>query len=118
MTQQAFEHGWMVSRQDTNAIYVLLSTHSYLAFNETWAKGEAEYSCPNLAESKTPPTPHNAFGKVWCSQQAVRDGLGLATEIEAAANASLQAFEHGLIFEVRKQVFMLVETSMSWEQLK
>ena len=118
MTQQTFEHGWMISRQDTGAIYVLFSTHNYQAFNETWAKSEPVYSCPELAKSTTPPTPRNAFGKVWCSQQTVRDGLGLATEAEVTANAALQAFEHGLIFEIRRQVFMLVESSSSWEQLK
>lgn len=118
MTQQTFEHGWMISRQDTNTIYVLLSTHSYQTFIETWAKSEPEYRCPEVSVSTTPPTPRNAFGKVWCSQQTVRDGLGLATEVEVTANAALQAFEHGLIFEIRRKVFMLVESSSSWEQLK
>ena len=44
--------------------------------------------------------------------------LGLATEVDVTANATLQAFEHGLIFEIRKQVFMLVESSSTWEQIK
>ncbi len=117
MYQQAFEHGWMIRREDTLSIYVLYSDRSYQVAQDTWEKGQPEYSCPQVATSKTPPTPRNFFGKIWC-QEDVRSRLGSATDAEQAMNAILQSFDHGLIFQLKKQLFVLVDTSNTWEQLE
>ncbi|MFC1878436.1 hypothetical protein ACFLZW_00845 [Chloroflexota bacterium] len=118
ITQQSFENGWMFGRPNILSIYVLLDDRSYQVFNDTWKSDQDIYSCPDTAVSQTPPTPRYGFGLVWCNSQAVRSGLGLATAAEQSLSATLQAFDNGLIFEVKKDIFLLDERQESWEQLK
>lgn len=118
ITQQPFEDGWMFGHDELLTIWVLLDDHSYETFENTWVKGDDEYSCPELSPSRTPPTPGFGFGRVWCENEGVRQGLGLATDVEQTSNALVQIFERGLIFEVKKQIFLLDEDDGVWEQLK
>jgi hypothetical protein len=118
ITQQSFEHGWMFGREDTLTIYVFYSDHKFETFPDTWARGQDEYSCPDISVSQTPPTPRQGFGKIWCQSETLRRNLGLAIDAEQAINATLQIFENGVIFQVKKDIFLLDEGDQTWEQLK
>lgn len=118
LVRQSFENGWMFSREDTGVIWVLFDNHTYQTFQDTWQAGDNEYSCSNLAISQTPPTPRRGFGAVWCSSEEVRNVLGIATDSEESSTVNYQTFEHGIIFEYKKEIFLLVEDDQVWTQLK
>ena len=66
----------------------------WAAYDDTWREGQAEYSC---GAPPSPPTPIRGFGRVWCTQAGVRDGLGWAKEAEHLIGAQVQSFTNGMI---------------------
>jgi hypothetical protein len=66
--EQSFERGFMFWRQDTRQIYVLVNGGPWQVFPDTWTSDQPQYSCPDVAPSKSPPTPLHGFGKVWCER--------------------------------------------------
>ncbi len=77
---QAFQGGVMIWRADTSEILVLYNSGMVSRFRDTWQEGET------VAIDETPPAglyaPVRGFGKVWASDQGVRNGLGWATTLE------------------------------------
>ncbi|MFC2023454.1 hypothetical protein ACFLT5_01815, partial [Chloroflexota bacterium] len=118
MVEQAFEHGWMLWRADTATISVLPVGRRSLHFEDTWDPTQPLYSCPDLAPAQTPPTPQRGFGKVWCSEERVRDMLGPAISAEHVFETDAQAFENGTIFATDEGVTYILSSTSDWERLE
>ncbi|MFN8496937.1 MAG: hypothetical protein U0641_03710 [Anaerolineae bacterium] len=95
---EEFERGFMFYRQDNGLIYALYNDGTAQVFQDSWRDGDAEYSCPDVSQSKTPPTPRRGIGKVWCNESGVRDKLGLAKGDEQGYSRPIQQFERGFMF--------------------
>ena len=109
----------MFWRGDTTAIYALPTGAPYARYDDTWNDSQPAYSCPASAPSQTPPTPQRGFGKVWCTQPAVRQALGNATSAERGFAAQVQDFDAGLIFKTDQGITYILESrSNTWEQAK
>jgi len=109
----------MFWRGDTAAIYALPTGAPYARYDDTWNDSQPAYSCPASAPSQTPPTPQRGFGKVWCTQPAVRQALGNATGAERGFAAQVQDFDAGLILKTDQgMTFILESRSNTWEQVK
>ena len=91
---QYFEHGVMVWRSDTRQVYAIYDDGTWDLFDDTFVEGEAE-SDPALRAPSGLMQPVRGFGKVWRSDDVVRERLGWAIAKEAAINALIQDFEHG-----------------------
>ncbi len=119
LVEQIFEGGWMFWRGDTATIYVLPSDQPYASFQDTWDESQPIFTCPDLFPSRTPPTPHRGFGKVWCNEPWVRERVGNATSPERLFEATLQEFETGLIFETDQGTTYILESRLSgWERME
>lgn len=119
MVEQTFEGGRMFWRGDEATIYALPDGRPFAAFADTWEESQPLYSCPDLSPSQTPPTPQRGFGKVWCLEAGVRQGLGNATGQERAFRATAQPFDSGLIFQTDAGVWYVLERrSNSWERVE
>jgi hypothetical protein len=94
MAEENFQRGRMLWREDNDKIYVLFATGYWAQYNDIWIEGEPEYTC---GTSESPPTPKRGFGKIWCTYQNVRDGLGNAVNAEWATTGVAQTFNSGLI---------------------
>lgn len=88
---QAFEHGFMVGRADTDEIYVLYSDAQYPG-RETYGNTYIEGELFDVGE--IPPEgriqPERGFGKVWATTPAVRSRLGWALEPEVSYTATIE----------------------------
>jgi tRNA A-37 threonylcarbamoyl transferase component Bud32 len=114
--QQSFERGVMFWRKDTDEIYVLAQGGSWQMYIDTWEEGMDEYSCPDVAQRQTPPTPIRGFGKVWCEQLGGPDAdIGWAVNDERAYNAHWQSFERGLMWQGREGYIYALCHDGSWQ---
>ena len=121
IVEESFERGWMFWRSDTREIYALAYGWPYARFADTWEESQPEYTCPDSDPRQTPPTPKRGFGKVWCNPDNayVRDRLGNATGEERAFEASVQAFDRGLIFSTdRGATYILPSAADAWEEVR
>lgn len=114
--EQFFEQGVMFWRKDTDQIYGLIQDGSWRVYEGTWKEGMDEYSCPEVAECNTPPTPKRGFGEIWCLHMGGPNAaIGWAKTEEEGYDALWQAFEHGLIWQGRDgKVYVLYETG-TWQ---
>ncbi|MBI5961482.1 MAG: hypothetical protein HY866_22270 [Chloroflexi bacterium] len=114
---QAFEGGVMIWRADTSDIYVLFNSGSVSRFKDTWTD-------ENISVPETPPAglyqPVRGFGKVWVSDQYVRNALGWATTLEQGYTMQYQI--SGALKYARHymsmpdgSVFYLVENSWTYK---
>lgn len=92
---QTFERGAMIWVSGSpSVIYVLFNNGTFLRFDDTFVAGVDPES-----GGQTPPSgllePVRGFGKVWRMSDAVRSGLGWATNPESASNATVQDFDRG-----------------------
>lgn len=94
MAEEGFERGYMLWREDNDQIYVLFDSGYWARYDDVWVEGDPEYTC---GTPQSPPTPKRGFGKIWCTYQNVRDGLGDAVTTEQGYNGVVQAFSDGLI---------------------
>ena len=109
----------MFWRSDTVSIYALPANQPYARFDDTWDDSQPAYACPELGPAQTPPTPQRGFGKVWCDQPPVRAALGNATGGEALAEADVQEFERGLMFQLDGgAVYVLEYGANGWERVE
>lgn len=119
MAEQLFEGGRMFWRSDIASIYALPANQPYARFDDTWDDSQPAYGCPEFGPSETPPTPQRGFGKVWCNNPSLREALGNATGAETLAEANVQEFEDGLIFQPDGgAVYMLEFGSNGWERVE
>jgi len=114
--RQSFQQGVMFWRRDIREIYVLTQDGNWRMYVDTWEEDMDEYSCPEVAERKTPPTPRRGFGKVWCEQLGGPNAeVGWATNDELPYDAQWQRFEHGLMWQgLDGRIYVLPEND-SWQ---
>jgi hypothetical protein len=91
-----FKGGRMVWRKDTRRIYVLYNNGRWDAYTDAWRSSDPEYSC---GTPQSPPTPRRGFGRIWCDYDAVRAGLGDATNAEWSVSGAVQEFSGGFILQ-------------------
>ena len=114
-SEQTFQSGYMLWREDLRRIYVLYNNHTWQLFTDTWEAGDAEYD-PNIVPPSGFYQPKYGFGKVWRGQPGVRDGLGWATRQERSFWASIGPFEKGLmIWSDVEGIFVLYDDG-TWEE--
>jgi hypothetical protein len=115
---QAFEGGVMIWRADTSEILVLYNSGVVSRFRDTWQEGET------VAINETPPAglyaPMRGFGKVWVSDQGVRNGLGWATTLEQGYTMQYQTsgdYKYARLYLTWPdgRVIYLVESSWSFK---
>ena len=116
MAEEHFERGRMFWREDTNLISVLYNYGTWASYQNIWHEGDPEYSCPEGAPTESPPTPILGFGKVWCTYEAVRSGLGWATEHERGYYATVQDFERGSIIRTDGGTTYVLYGDAWWER--
>lgn len=116
---QFFEGGVTFWRNNesaaTNQIYALFygggsdatRGDEWLAFEDEWHEGLPTYSCPQ-AEANGDLGPVRGFGKVWCENVGVRDGLGQPLVAERGASAGWQDFEGGSILWIDRVGYIYV----------
>jgi serine/threonine protein kinase len=114
--QQSFERGVMFWRKDTDDIYVLTQDGNWQMYIDTWEEGMDEYSCPDVAQRQTPPTPMRGFGKVWCEQLGGPNAeIGWATNYEQGYSAHWQTFEHGFMCQGHDGCIYVFYEDDSWQ---
>jgi hypothetical protein len=97
MAVEDFQSGRMIWRSNNRQIYVLYNNGRWAAYNDTWREGQAEFAC---GTAQSPPTPKRGFGKVWCNNSDVRQGMGDATNAEWGDTSTIQDFTGGLIISL------------------
>jgi serine/threonine protein kinase len=102
--KEAFERGYMFWRQDNRKIYVLYNNGNWARYDDIWSEGEPSFTC---GAPQSPPTPQRGFGKIWCTRNEVRQGLGNALEEESGQDTLIQAFTNGLIWQTPAGRFVL-----------
>lgn len=79
-SEEGFQHGAMLWRQDNGVIYALYDDGKWDSFADTFVGGsDPEYAC---GAASSPPSPRRGFSKVWCNHETVRAKLGPAIEQE------------------------------------
>jgi hypothetical protein len=97
MAEEYFQNGRMLWREDNRKIYVLYDGGQWERYNDTWREGDPAFSC---GVEQYPPTPVRGFGKVWCTHDSVRQGLGNATATEQGQHGAVQDFGDGAILKI------------------
>jgi hypothetical protein len=91
---QAFEHGYMIWRQDTELIMI------YFADTDTFMLRPDAYTEGDITFSEAPPEgllqPINGFGKIWVEEEGIRDRLGWAMSAEEGYEMTYQETPWGL----------------------
>lgn len=101
---QNFQRGRMFWRGDNRSIYALYNNGQWSSHNDTWREGQPTFTC---GVNSSPPTPVRGFGKVWCENSRVREGLGDATNQEYPITATLQGFASGLVMRAEGRTYVL-----------
>jgi tRNA A-37 threonylcarbamoyl transferase component Bud32 len=111
LAQEAFQSGRMIWREDNDRIYVLYNGSSWASYADIWQVGEPEFTC---GTPESPPTPQRGFGKIWCTYDVVRSGLGNATEGEWGDNGTVQDFNGGTILLTGNGRFYIFYSNGTW----
>jgi hypothetical protein len=111
LVQQGFQNGRMIWREDAGTIYVVYDDAEWDQFEDTWTGDEPEFTC---GDPISPPTPRRGFGKVWCTFDEVRQGLGQAIRVETQGSNLLQEFENGLLLLIDGKILLLLSDG-TWE---
>jgi len=99
---QPFDMGYMLWREDTRQIYVLVETAyvtpiippgSWEAYADRWKDGMPEISCDEAEYQDYPVL--RGFGYLWCNEPEVREALGNPVGEERGDQRLLQTFERG-----------------------
>jgi Tol biopolymer transport system component len=99
-----FQRGRMFWRGDNRSIYVVYNSGRWSSHSDTWREGQPAFTC---GVNSSPPTPVRGFGKVWCENSQVREGLGDATNQEYSITATLQGFANGLVMRAEGRTYVL-----------
>jgi uncharacterized protein with LGFP repeats len=114
--QQPFENGLVFWQRDQLQVHVLEAGGRYTAYQSTWEEREGDYSCPQLAEPRTPPTPRRHIGQVWCDELGGPGAaIGWATADQEDYRAHWQLFERGMMWQgLDGQVYVFYEDG-TWQ---
>lgn len=119
VADQFFEGGLAYWRNNelvpANYIYVLLYKNgtdetqgtAWMQFEDLWREGMSLFSCPE-AETNGDLGPKRGFGKVWCEEDTVRDGLKSPLVVEQGANAGFQDFDNGTMLWIARLGYVYV----------
>jgi serine/threonine protein kinase, bacterial len=107
---EVFERGRMYWRKDNSMIYAVIKGGRWESHRDTWQEGDPAYTC---GTPETPPTPVRGFGRVWCNNASVRNGVGNAVEGEYAMSIIAQQFESGQIMQTDDRTLVLFNDG-SW----
>jgi hypothetical protein len=118
ITEQPFQHGWMLRREDSDQIYLLLDTGQWSVHPDTWHPGEAEID-PAIPVPPGVYQPRRGLGVVWraLSHPPMYDGGGLywAVSPDRSFVGSAQDFEGGaMLWSDRRVIYVLYDNGM-WE---
>jgi len=80
---------------------------AWLRFDDLWRETMPQFSCPE-AEANGDLGPKRGFGKLWCEETAVRNGLKLPVVVEQGAGAGFQDFEGGTMIWLRRVGYVYV----------
>ena len=116
MAEEHFERGRMFWREDTDMMSVLYNSGKWALYQDIWHEGDPEYSCPDSAPAESPPTPIRGFGKVWCTYEPVRSGLGWATDQEHGYYVTVQDSERGSIIRTDDGTTYVLYGDGWWER--
>jgi hypothetical protein len=128
VADQLFEGGLAYWRNNefspANYIYVLFYAGGtdetqgavWLQYEDLWHEGMPELSCPQ-AEANGALGPRRGFGKVWCEEVTVREGLGSPVAVEGGADAGFQDFKGGtLIWASRLGYVYVLYDDGDWQR--
>ena len=102
----------MTWRQDNDRIYVHYDDGSWTSYANAWSEGDPDFTC---GTPQNPPTPIRGFGKIWCTYDAVRSGLGNATGPEVGQTAQMQTFENGFILRSQAgNTYVFLDSGQWW----
>jgi hypothetical protein len=101
----------MYWRSDKRVIYAVIKGGRWEAYGDRWVEGNPDYSC----QSDTPGVPVRGFGRVWCDQSSVRNGVGNTTADEYAVDLTVQQFASGLIMQTEDRILVFYNDG-SWER--
>lgn len=119
LADQFFEGGLAFWRNNelvpADYIYVLLykggsdqtQGDTWLQFEDLWREGMLEFSCPE-AQANGDLGPKRGFGKVWCEETAVHDGLKQPLVVEQGADGGFQDFEGGAMLWLTRLGYVYV----------
>ncbi len=113
-SEQPFEKGYMIWRNDTNRIYVLSADGTWSAHDDTWTEGEPD----TIGEDEAPVdryAPTRGFGKVWAQDPAVKTALGWALKNEHGCIGAVQDFANGLMFWTDQPMVYVLYADGTWE---
>jgi hypothetical protein len=128
MADQTFQQGLTIWRNNesvpANYIYVLLyeggtdesQGTTWMQFEDLWHEGMSHFSCAE-AEANGDLGPVRGFGKVWCEETVVRDGLKQPLTIEQGANGGFQDFEGGtMVWLARLGYVYVLDDAGGWQR--
>ena len=103
LARMDFRGGFMLDdfeNADAKQVYVFFQDRRAQSFRDTWQDGQPADSCPAISPAPDTVKPQRGFGKVWCENGTVREGLGAANGPETLSGGTRQRFQHGVIFRV------------------
>jgi hypothetical protein len=118
--EQAFQHGRMFWRDDTDNIYILYNdSRTFQITDDPYVEGDPADACPEVGDAPAGLyKPVRGFNRQWCNVPGARDGLGWALEPEAAYDADWQAFAHGLVIMSRANHIFALHDEGTWEYVE
>lgn len=105
-----------------NQIYTLLPSKSWARYPDTWTEDQATFSCnPLEGEAASPPLPRRGFGKIWCSDPALQESMGLVEREERLCQHTVtQRFQQGRLIACYEDAtirFFRVMDDGTWDQV-
>jgi hypothetical protein len=116
---QPFEGGEMIWRSDTlfpTDIYVLFSSGEWKAYKSNYKSGSPLYSCDTQPNKEKLLQPILGFGKVWCTNEEVKQSLGYANIEENPLDRPRQTFENGWLILINNTVYVLFNSG-NWRAI-
>jgi hypothetical protein len=112
---EAFEHGWMYWRQDTDKIWVMYDDHRWQEYDDTWNEGQP------VNAGLTPPAglfePVLGFGQVWRDRLGGPNAaIGWATEEERGVTTQVQDFEAGVMLALDGKILIFYHDQGTWSE--
>ncbi len=129
VAEQVFEHGRMLWIQPRSQIWVMEDTGQgsgkWLIFDDTFEDGEPE-SDPSIVPPQGKYQPERGFGKLWRTNEAVRDALGwgvtpefgYVSNYEYHPGGTVDALAPGyhILFSLYQERFRFNEADGTWKK--
>jgi len=105
-----------------NQIYTLLPSKVWARYPDTWTEEQATFSCnPLEGEPASPPLPRRGFGKLWCSDPALQETMGLIDREERLCQHTVtQRFQQGRLIACYEDAtirFFRIMDDGGWDQV-